>query len=338
MTENCPRCGAMVTFFASDVGNTITCRACGEGLSVTSDGLVRNPVASAPPPVVTAAPAAAAQRPSAAAAAPSPRPASAPQAPLGGAVEWLGWLLGMLFLPGLCLTLLFEFLPAVDRAAAKSLDAELLELKLTSTKARQELDQKKEEKRQDLRKKERELQYKYDELSERRQELDRRRTKSKGDKGEMDDLQREEDVLRRDEKGLFKESEQLREEREKLESSLKKTFREDLERLDKTEKDGIKKQDKLALQQQAAAATSLRLDYWCQGGQLLGLLVLMVGSVGYLSAKQSLVRRIVGAIVLGVVVLLLVAKLNGGRGVILGLSGPLADSPPKRLAHTTAFR
>src|SRR6516165_4683641 len=107
MTEACPNCGAHVTYFASDVGDTIPCRGCGAALRVTSDGLQR----AAPKPSRSPGPPSPPGEP---APAPSAGHTAAPPTTTSGAqraLDTLGMLLGFLFLPGLFLTLLFMLLP-----------------------------------------------------------------------------------------------------------------------------------------------------------------------------------------------------------------------------------
>ena len=71
----------------------------------------------------------------------------------------------------------------------------------------------------------------------------------------------------------------------------------------------------------------VRWGFAYQLGLLFAVLVLVVGAVGYVSARQSLVRRIVGAIAIAAVVLLIVARMNGGRGVLLSVGSDEIRNP-----------
>ncbi len=318
MTESCPRCGALVTFYASDIGESINCRSCNEPLKVTSDGLraVGGKAAAAP----------------ARAAAPAPRRASlADSEPAesssggGGMFDAVGVLLGFLFLPGLFLTLLFLLAPSLDRAFAETYSAREIELNLPVTKAKQELERKKDEKREELRKKEKENQYKQNDLRDRRRDLDKRSnqlySKPNPPQSEQDALRKESDELNKEEQAAYKEADKLREDRDKLEAGLGKQFREESDKIEQDEREVRKKKDQLELDRLTSSAGLIKRSAWYQGGLLIGVLILMVGSVGYLSSRQSMVRRVVGAIAIGAVVLLIAARMNSGRGVLLGMGG-----------------
>src|SRR5262249_29817896 len=182
MTESCPRCGALVTYYASDIGGTVTCRSCNEPLRVTSDGLVRTSGAKAPPPVPAQVPV------------PVNSPPPAAPARAGGFSDAFGVLLGFLFLPGLFLTLLFLLLPVLHRAWIHWRDAAGMELDLPIAKARQELERKKGDKLDEILKKEKELKYKQADLRDRRRELDEREkelVKANAGKNEFDALGRD---------------------------------------------------------------------------------------------------------------------------------------------------
>jgi hypothetical protein len=327
MTDSCPRCAAAVTYFASDVGGTVTCRGCGTLLSVSPDGLSRaaGPSAEAAAPVRAPATAVAAAAPAAEAA----RPA--------GAFDLVGWTLSWLFLPGLFLTVVFVFLPIVERAGLASLEAAAIDADLPYTKARQELDRKKEEKRDDVRRKDRELQFKRDEVGAKRRDIDRRRNQlyskpAAPPQAEIDALRKEEDALHKEEEeALYREEDQLRDERQKLENSLSKTFKEESDKLDREQKARNERRDRLELDRRAAEAASLRRGYWYNWGLFAGLLVLMAGAVGYLSDRNSAMRRAVGAVVLAGLALLVVAKLNSGRGVLFAQE-PAHGNPSDPLA------
>jgi hypothetical protein len=322
MTESCPRCGALVTFYASDIGETISCRSCNEPLKVTSDGL-RAAAAkgagrpSAPPPV---------PRRSMLADDDAPASSSGGGGSSGGGTVFdaVGVLLGFLFLPGLFLTLLFLLAPAIDRAFAETNRAKEIELDLPVTKARQDLKRKKEEKLEDVRKKERELNYKQDDLNERNRDWDKRNNQlySKGNPPQKDveAMQKEKEGLNKEQDALYKDGDRIREERTKVESGLNKDFRADEEKINQDERDNAKKRDQLELDRISSGAGFIRRSAWYQGGLLVGVLILMVGSVGYLSSRQSMVRRVVGAIAIGAVVLFIAARMNSGRGVLLGMN------------------
>jgi hypothetical protein len=315
MTEGCPRCGALVTYFASDVGDTIECRSCGERVRVTPDGLERaRGGSSAAPPRRSEPPPPEAPPP------PAVRPAPAAPKAGTGILDTFGMVLGCLFLPGLFLTVLFLLLPVIHRAGVGSIDAAEIDLEVSLTKARQDLERKKDVEREDMRKKERDLKFKMNEMQERIQELEQRRNKLTPSP-ELDDLNKQIDSLRQEQDALIKQNTAVAEERQKLESSLTRKFRDDEDKIDKEERDNAKKRDKLELDRRAAEATMLRWSYWYQWGQLGGVLLLLIGSVGYLSGRQSVVRRVVGAVAIGAVILLVVAKMNSGRGVLLSMGG-----------------
>ena len=273
----------------------------------------------------------------AAPAAPSHLPAPASAAPRaaapggsGGFFDALGVVLGLLFLPGLFLTLLFALLPAIHRSWINSMEAAGMDLDLPIAKARQELQRKKDDKLEEVRKKEKELKYKQDDIHDRRLELDQREkdlVKSNAPKEQFDALGRDRENLTKEEDALFRDSDRIREERQKLEASLSKQYRADEDKIEQDERERTRKRDKLELDKRAAEVNLVRWSFVYQVGLLFGLLVLVVGSVGYISSRQSLVRRIVGAIAIAAVVLLVVARMNGGRGVLLGLGGDEIRNP-----------
>jgi hypothetical protein len=318
MTDSCPRCGALVTYFASDIGDTTTCRNCGEILRVTTDGLVRTHT-TAPAAAATSQPTPPAASPPIPMATPAPRP----DAGAGSGVrDVLGMILGFLFLPGLFLTLLFLLLPIIGRGRLSAIDADQLDLDAPVTKARQELDQKKSEKRDEIRKNERDVQAKQDDVRDRQKELDDRRQKlfaagKQPEKGEIEAIDKEQMKLRDEQGALDREREKYRDQSRKLDDGTTKELRAEVEKLEHAQRENAKKRAPLELERSNVEASTLRWNYRFQWGQLIGVLVLLIGSVGYLSSRQSMVRRVVGAIAIGAVVLLIVAKMNNGRGVFL---------------------
>jgi hypothetical protein len=323
MTDSCPRCGALVTYFASDIGETTTCRNCGDILRVTTDGLVRTHTSAHAAAPSQAAPAA----PMPPAPSPSPMPASAPDAGARSSVgDLLGMVLGILFLPGLIITVVFLLLPIIGRGRLSAIEADQIELDVPVTKARQELEQKKTEKRDEIRKNERDVQAKLDDIPDRQKELDARRDKlfakaqaegKQPDKADIDAIDREREKLRQEQDSLQREREKYQDQKRKLEADTSKELRGEVEKLEQAQRENAKKRGPLELERSALEANLLRWNYRFQWGQLVGVLVLLVGSVGYLSNRHSVVRRVVGAIAIGAVVLLIVAKMNNGRGVFL---------------------
>jgi hypothetical protein len=225
---------------------------------------------------------------------------------------------------------LLLLLPIIGRGRLSAFDADLIDLELPLTKSRLELERKKDAKREEIRKTERDVQSKLDDVRDRLRELDRRREKlfAKGKvpaQAELDEIEKERTGLFKEQTDLSRENETLRDESQKLQAGTYKEIRAEVEKYEQAQQEHARKRDKLDLERRAAEAANLRWNYWFQWGQLGGVLVLIVGSIGYLSNRQSTVRRVVGAIAIGAVVLLIVAKMNSGRGVLLSLGGAGGD-------------
>jgi hypothetical protein len=71
---------------------------------------------------------------------------------------------------------------------------------------------------------------------------------------------------------------------------------------------------------EAAEIGQRRATYWYRYGTLLGFVLLAFGSLGYLDPRQPLIRRILGCVVLGAILL---SVLNGlsGLGIHFDLGG-----------------
>jgi hypothetical protein len=315
MTDKCPNCGARCSYDDDDLGRTIRCGHCEATLSVRADGLH----------LVTGS--------SSAAREPSGGTKSADHPTL--LVRLTVWC----FLAGLLLVLLFLFLPVIDRARAQSADARILDGEREVKKMRLELDAKYRDKEDefdeqaaDLKDQRQALDARGRAISRRWKTLDRFGNDKRFDKEaferaaddrqkEIASIQTEQRRLDEDNKAYQEKMDKIEEGRANLRKALRKEHKSEETKYRKALQDWQRKKDLIEIDRQAAEAGALERGYWYNWGMLIGLLLLSAASLGFLAPQQPLVRRILGAIVIAAVILLIVNRYTGGRGLLPLLTG-----------------
>lgn len=90
------------------------------------------------------------------------------------------------------------------------------------------------------------------------------------------------------------------------------------EEIQKAREEFYKKRDKEALDEEVTAerVSNKRSRWFEMYGMMFGFLFLMVGSIGYMGAENSVVRRILGTVVLGVqvIIIFIIFSAIGGCG------------------------
>jgi hypothetical protein len=265
----------------------------------------------------------------------APTPASAPAAapkppgpPLSEKVarlmivlEWVSWGLGWLYVPGLFFVLLFLLLPEMDMLAVRNRQNALNDNTAPWQKTAIELEQKRDKKLEDFRKKERDLEYRREDLDDRQRELDRRENGFTGDTSQetRDALKKDRDKLKEDRDKLAKDQQNVQNDRQALNYKVNKELRSDLEKLDKDKKDWEYSAKLKRLEVSQSANNVLGRAWWYTVGLLFATILLMLGAIGYLSPKQPTLRRVVGAITIGAIILMVAARMNGGSSVLFGI-------------------
>jgi lipopolysaccharide export LptBFGC system permease protein LptF len=305
-----------VTFFASDIGETIKCRSCEEPLRVAADGLQRAGGGGAKAPPLPAA----AEPRTVREATPAARPAAAPaghSAPRLSVFETFSWLLGWFFLPGLVLVLAALLLPLVHNANVESIKADERAGKLRLEKAHLALERKVDQKREDWRKSQRELEVRKSKLAARQREADRQT--AAGSKSA--ELPNELKAIAEERKAVEDAERKLAEDDYNLTTKLHDEFKADEDKLAKDEHEWNLTYRELQQNEAEAANFTSKMNLFYSLGMVLGLVMLSAGSVGYLSAKQSVARRVVGAVTLGLIVLLVLSGMPAVTGVLRMLTG-----------------
>jgi hypothetical protein len=309
MTDNCPACGALCGYSSEDQNRTISCHRCGATLSVRNDGL--HWLAGGP-----------SNGPAAAAA--------------GAKLPFVARLSSWLFLAGLLLVLLFLFLPIIERAHVQAMEARVLDGEMAVKKIRRDLDARYREREEQLEEREARLKDTRQDLDERQNEITRRRNrvdrdrfdKDKGKNGDAQQLFDDEERLRKDEQTYREDREKFDEERNRSRSSLKKEYRFEEQKYRKAQQDWERKREVIEQEDKAALeATMLARGYWYSWGMLAGLMLLTGASLGFLMPQQPLIRRILGAIILAAVVLFVINKYAGGRGLLSMVVGGAGGGP-----------
>jgi hypothetical protein len=335
MNAACPSCAAQVTYFASDIGGMMRCGSCEAALQVSADGLS-----------LLGGAAAKSANPGGTPVSTAPRPApSAGDVPLTGTaklfnyLEWFNWGLGWLYVPGLFLVLLFVFMPKIDSARLERMRLSWSDNNAPWKKKEIELKEKRNKTEEEkFTKKKREWDYKNADLQEKRRELESRNpyndTKSTEEAKKKWDEEKK--ALDTEQTKLSDEKKTLDNEYGGLNYTISKSARPDQEKLDKERKEWETKVMFMQLDfQDAENAAKTRAIYYYLG-QIFATILLMLGAIGYLSPKESQLRRIVGVVTIGAVVLLVVALLNGGHSVLFGLALLLRPKDPR--AYTTTSR
>jgi hypothetical protein len=236
-------------------------------------------------------------------------------------LEWFNWCLGWLYVPGLFFVLLFVFLPKIDEARIRRMELSYNDNNAPWKKKAIELEEKRNKKREEsFNKKERDFKTDKAEYDEKRRELysrnpnddtkatDEAKTKWNEEKKALDleeiKIKDKEKVLRNEEGGLN--------------FQLDKAVRADLEKLDKDKLEWKTKKQFLELDKQEVENAAKTRAIWYYLGQIFATIVLMLGAIGYLSPKESQLRRAVGVVTIGAVILLVAAQLNGGKSVLFG--------------------
>jgi hypothetical protein len=321
MNANCPSCAASVTYYASDIGANMNCRTCGallkvsaNGLSQVSGGAVRpaNPggtVSTAPHPTSP----------------PSETPPVFAKALVY--LDWLGWAMGFLYVPGLFFTLLFLLFPQMDEASVARMKLSYQDDNAPHRKKEIEYQQNLFKKGDDFRNKQRQIKYREDDLNERFNELNKREralpNDAKADERKAINDQR--DGLNKEMTALVKERDNTNADAASALYRNQKDMRSDKEKLDKEKEDWQFKKLYLMVDQTQSETSAASRRWWYLWGLLFGTIMLMLGGIGYLSPRQGTWRRVVGAITVAAIVLMIAAKMNGGRSVIFGASAVIKD-------------
>jgi hypothetical protein len=262
-------------------------------------------------------------------------------------LDWFGWGLGFLYVPGLFFTLLFLLLPQFDDARVARMKLDSLDDNAPFRKKEIEYNQNLFKKGDAFRDKLRQLTYRTDDLAERQRQLDKRRNdfNDKTTTEERDRAQKDQEALDKDRQALQKDREALNVEAGSANYKAAKEMRPEKEKVDKEKEDWqFKKQILMMEQTQSETGAAWRRALYVFG-LLFATIILMLGAIGYLSPRQGPWRRVVGAITVGAIVLMIAAKMNGGRSVIIGASAVIKDRevqtqtmPTYAQADTTIIR
>jgi hypothetical protein len=324
MNANCPSCATMLTYYASDIGSTLTCRACGAQVKASADGLTRmagGVMRTANPggiPVSTV------PRPS------SPSPAPAGEGLAGNSpkymvyLDWLGWGLGFFYVPGLFFTLMFLLLPQMDDARIARMKLDYAEDNAPYRKKEIEYNQNLFKKGDETRTKQRKYREEEDDLNESFRQLNKEERNLGKDDSRVE-LEKKRDNLKKKREELDKKRINLDEDVASAQYRSLKDMRADKEKLDKDKEDWIFKKMFLMMDQTNSETSSKSRQVWYLWGLLFATIMLMLGGIGYLSPKQGTWRRVVGAITIAAIVLMIAAKMNGGRSVIIGAGTTIKD-------------
>jgi hypothetical protein len=306
-----------LTYFASDIGDTLKCRSCGAALAVSAEGLSVVPGRANVP-----------ANPGGSSVSTAPRPASTPQTeqiPPGLAkalwyLDWLNWTLGWLYVPGLFFVLLFVFLPQLDTIGQRNREEAMQDDNAPYRKAQIELDQKKDKKREEMRKREKDLEYERADLDEEDRKLRKKETTlgPKASDAEREQIEKERKAIQDRRKKLQDKAETLNDDRGALDYSVNKEVRSDADKLDKEQRDWGFKKRLMAVELQQSRVSASGRQWWWYLGRLFATIVLTLGAIGYLTPKEPPLRRIVGVVTIGAIILLVASQLNGGHSVLFG--------------------
>jgi hypothetical protein len=260
-------------------------------------------------------------------------------------LDWFGWGLGFLYVPGLFFTLMFLLLPQMDEAWVARMKLSYHDDNAPHRKKEIEYQQSLFKKGDDFRDRRRKLQYRDEDLAERQRQIDKRRQAEKLTDAEREQLTKDEENLRKDRDALVKDRVALESEAGSENYKNTKAVRPDKEKLDKEKEDWAFKKQYLMMEQTDKETSAATRRWWYMWGLLFATILLMLGGIGYLSQKQGTWRRVVGAITVAAIVLMIAAKMNGGRSVIFGASAVIKDRevqsqtmPTYAQGHTTNFR
>jgi hypothetical protein len=333
MITTCPACGGQVQYHPDDIGRTVACRQCGARLEVDSDGLrasvggrraAQASAVSAPPDVIPADAVPAVSGVSSRLA--DPRPA------------WMD-VASYVFLFGLFIVLPSVFVPMIQRASQSRIEGKLIEGQIPTNQKRHALDALRRDKEDEANFKDRteRLADKHASISKRRDELNKKMATAPF--AEMDRLQADMQKLNDEETNLFDEDRKLNDDRAKAHDAIEKDLRKDKDDLDKEEKKWLKDRDKLEDERQEAQASALKWSPFFTGVLMFGSIFLAVGAIGFLGPRQTVARRVVGAVTLGLLVLLLFNKLGGGRSLLsLASAGSSYDFSTPQSAVTSEWQ
>jgi hypothetical protein len=264
---------------------------------------------------------------------PYPPPAPAGDGLTGNAakymlyLDWLGWGFGFLYVPGLFFTLMFLLLPQMDEARVARMKMDYLDDNAPYRKKEIEYNQNLFKKGDDFRNKQRQLKYKDEDLNERFRALSKRERNLPKDASAADQkaINDEREGLGKERTALDKERASLDEEAGSAQYRNLKEVRPDKEKLDKDKEDWMFKKMYLMMDQTSSETSAKSRQVWYLWGLLFATILLMLGGIGYLSPKQGTWRRVVGAITVAAIVLMIAAKMNGGRSVIIGAAATIKD-------------
>src|ERR1051326_326067 len=316
MNAPCPACGAQLHYLHDDIGRTISCRQCGARLEVDSGGL--HATCGGGHPGQATAGAGAAEVLPAVAANPgahfTPRAAEARPA-------WMD-IASWVFLLGLLIVLPAVFVPMIMRSGLQRLEGRMIEGQIPVNQKRHEIDALRRKKEDDPKLKER-----SDKVAERRKDLDKRRNDAQAEmnKAASDEAfraaQAKMEKVMQDDEPLRKDEEDLRIDKDKARTAAEKELSKENDDLAKKERDWLTERDKLDDERQKSQASALWWSPIFMSILAFGSIVLAVGALGLLGPRQTVARRVVGAVTLGLLVLLLFNKLAGGRGLLALASG-----------------
>ena len=258
-------------------------------------------------------------------------------------LEWFGWALGFLYVPGLFFTLMFLLLPQMDEARVANMKLAYQDENAPFHKKKIDYALNLFKKGEAYRDKLRELTNKEEDLVEDQRQLDKKKRTEKMAQEEYDKLSKD---LEKKKEDLNKEKEALAEENAGEAYKNTKAMRADKKAVDKEEEEWTFKKELLKAEKTQAETGAAARRFWYLWGLLFAVIMLMLGGIGYLSPKQGTWRRVVGAITIGIIVLTIAAKINDGHSVLFGAAGPVkgreekamltlpTDAPP----HTTSSR
>jgi hypothetical protein len=316
MNKPCPKpgCSAVCTYSPEDIDREISCWRCGSLLKVTLKGLHLVHPAPAEPAGLRAEP-------------PAPFMAHAPVKPRepmhpttsGGFMSYLST---ACFLLGMVVVIACLALPKIDDARINGFSARTREGDIPFDRKIREITHKYEDKRQELDEPAKKKQEQIDSLNDRILELQTRANDSAADETARQAAQTELTKVQ-------KERTDAETERTKLEdeATRKKNIQD---REERKEKDKLKRdrkkwdREKEVIMEEEKVEAEVHKDswnYWYQWATMAGFVLLSVGALGYLSPRESTMRRVVGSIVLVAIVILIVQKFADARGLLFYLGG-----------------
>jgi hypothetical protein len=321
------------------IGSTVACR-CGATLKVGADGLTRLAGGGSRPASAGGTPVSSTTQPTA----PAGSGLSGNTGKAFYYLEWVGWGIGFFYVPGLFFTLMFLLLPQMDEAGVNRMRLSYQEDNAPYRKKEIDYKQKLFDKQKDFRKRQRDMQYHKDDLAERLRKLDKREASftAETSKTDRDDLAKDREALRKEGDTLEKDSRVLNAEADSNAYLAAKEMRGDKDAIDKDHDDWVFKKQYLMVDQTQAETSAAGRRVWYLWGLLFATIMLMLGAIGYLSPKQGMWRRVIGVVTVAAIVLLIAAKMNGGRSVIIGAAtsraAPALTLATAAQAHTLPLR